>query len=75
MISQYLVPSQNFTILPPAIIGEILLFFYYVSDYMKDMVTLIAVVKVYSTEYFCNIIWTIGIIFVQQTFRLTISYR
>ena len=40
-----------------------------VNDYMEDMVTFTALVKIYSPEYFCNTkVAGLGEIFVEQKF-------
>ena len=42
-----------------------------VNYYIEDMVTFMALVKIYSTEYFCNAkVAGIGKIFVQQKFSV-----
>ena len=54
---------------PSALIGEIFItqiFLSCVNDYIEDMVTFTALVKIYSTEYFCNT--RLGEIFVKEKF-------
>ena len=51
---------------PPAIIGEIYIC-KCVNDYIEDMATFTALMKIYSTEYFCNVKAAgLGEIFVQK---------
>ena len=46
--------SQNFSpTLPPTLVGELFIHEFF-NDYNEDMVTFIALVKIYSIKHFCT---------------------
>ena len=47
-----------------------------INDYIEDMATFTALVKIYSTEYFCNTkVARLGEIFVKENFHVYGKYK